>query len=141
MFWDRFRPFGDHFSAFPTESENRKFFEISTILTHFGPFLALLGPLLAPPKGLGSPKSEGGTGQNGPKVGPEAIKMCFGTALDHLEAILVHFQPNLKIEKISRFRPFWPIFVTGVRVAAGPRANSRGLETSCMQCNLRVAFF
>ena len=110
MFWDRFRPFEDHFSAFPDESENRKIFEISTILGHFGPFLAHFGPFLAhfgPPKGLGSPKSEGGTGRNGPKAGPEAIKMCFGTVLDHLKTILVHFQTNLKIENFSRFRPFW----------------------------------
>ena len=35
--------------------------------------------------------------------------MCFGTVLDHLETILVHFQPNLKIEIFSRFRPFWAI--------------------------------
>ena len=38
VFWDRFRPFGDHFSAFPAKSENRQFLEILTILGHFGPF-------------------------------------------------------------------------------------------------------
>ena len=70
-----------------------------------GPFGAHFGP----PNGLGSPKSEGGTGQNGPKGGQQAIKMCFGTVSDHLEAILVHFQPKLEIRKILRFCPFWAI--------------------------------
>ena len=46
---------------------------------------------------------QGGTGQNGPKGGQQAIKMCFETVLDHLDTILVHFQPKLKIEKNSRF--------------------------------------
>ena len=44
VFWDRFRPFGCHFSAFRTETENRFFFDFEAILGHFGPFLA---PFLA----------------------------------------------------------------------------------------------
>ena len=42
---------------------------------------------------------QGGTGQNGPKGGPHAITMCFGTVLDHLEAI----GPHLEAEKIYYF--------------------------------------
>ena len=80
---------------------------------HFGPFGAILSPFwpllgpfgvhFGPTKGLGSPKMQGGTGQNGPKGSQQAIKMCFETVLDHLDTILVHFQPKLKIGKISRF--------------------------------------
>ena len=77
---------------------------------HFGPFLGhfwpTFGPFWAhfgPPKGLGSPQMQGGTGQNGPKGGQQAIKMCFGTVCDHLDTILVHFQPKLKIDFFSRF--------------------------------------
>ena len=40
VFWDRFRPFGCHFSAFRTESKNRNFFDFLAIL---GPFWALFG--------------------------------------------------------------------------------------------------
>ena len=43
-------------------------------------------------------------------------KMCFWTVLDHLGAILVHFEQNLKIENFStfltilgNFGPFWGI--------------------------------
>ena len=53
---------------------------------------------------------QGGTG---PKGGQQAIKMCFGTVLDHLDTILVHFQPKLKIGKFrdfDHFGPFWPLF-------------------------------
>ena len=102
VFWDRFRPFGDHVSAFPAETETRKHFEILTILGNFGQFLALFvpllahfGPLLDPQMASGAPKLQGGTGQNGPKGGQQAIKMCFGTVLDHLEAI----GPHLKAKK------------------------------------------
>ena len=44
-----------------------------------------------------------GTGQNGPKGGQQAIKMCFGTVLDHWEAIGRH----LKAKKVN----FLNIFV------------------------------
>ena len=71
------------------------FFEISTILGHFWPFWAHFGP----PKRLGSPKSEGGIGQNGPKGGPQAIKMCFGTVLDHLETTGPHLEAKKKSKK------------------------------------------
>ena len=63
------------------------------------PFWAHYGP----PNGLGRPKMQGETGQTGPKGGQQAITMCFETVLDHLDTILVHFQPKLKIEKILRF--------------------------------------
>ena len=64
-----------------------------------GHFWAILGPFwhhFGPPNGLGSPKSEWGTGQNGPKAGQRAIKMCFETVLDHLEAISI---PSISISK------------------------------------------
>ena len=48
---------------------------------------------------------QGGTGQNGPKGGQQAIKMCFETVLHHLDAILVHLEPKLKIEIFSILRP------------------------------------
>ena len=38
---------------------------------------------------------QGGTGQNGPKGGQQAIKMCFATVLDHLEAIGPHLGGSL----------------------------------------------
>ena len=41
---------------------------------------------------------QGGTCENGPKGGQQAIQMCFETVLDHFDTILVHFQPKLKIE-------------------------------------------
>ena len=76
----------------------------------FGTVLDHFGSILDPPNGLGSPKSEVGTGQNGPKGRQQAHKMCFETVLDHLDTILVHFQPKLKIEKKNRdfdhFGPF-----------------------------------
>ena len=40
VFWDRFRPFGCHFSAFRAESKSRKFFNFLTIW----PFWARFGP-------------------------------------------------------------------------------------------------
>ena len=67
-------------------------------------FLTILGPLGAPfwafwgPKWLRGPKRQGGTDQNLAKGGQKAIQMCFGTVLDHLDAILVHFEQNLKID-------------------------------------------
>ena len=36
--------------------------------------------------------------------------MVFGTGLDHLDAILVHFEPKLKIVIFSILRPFWALF-------------------------------
>ena len=59
VFWDRFRPFGDHFSAFPVESENQFFFEISTIVGHLGPFFGPFWPFGDPfwvPKGPREPQ-------------------------------------------------------------------------------------
>ena len=41
VFWDRFRPFGCHFSAFRVESKNQFFFRL---FDHFGLFWAILGP-------------------------------------------------------------------------------------------------
>ena len=55
-----------------------------------------------------------GTGQNGPKGGQQAIYMCFETVLDHLDTILVHFQPKREIEKkfeiLTIWGHFWPPF-------------------------------
>ena len=67
------------------------------------PFWTLLGPR-EPQKGRG-----GGTGQERPKGGQKAIQMCFGTVLYHLDAILLHFEPKLKIDIFSILRPFWAI--------------------------------
>ena len=54
------------------------------------------------------------TAGNLPKLGRGGVKrpwkMCFGTFWDHLDAILVHFEQNLKIENFSTFWPFWAIF-------------------------------
>ena len=61
------------FSAFPAETENRKNFEILTILSHLWP---LFGPFWTP-KGLGSPQMQGGTGQNGAKMGSTGHKNVF----------------------------------------------------------------
>ena len=43
------------------------------------------------------------------KFGQKAIKMCIGAVLYHLDAILVHFEPKLKIIFFSILRPFWAI--------------------------------
>ena len=67
--------------------------------------IAPCGPFL----GLGSPPKAGGNGQEWPEVGQKAIKMCIGTVLYHLDAILVHFEPKLKINFFSILRPFWAI--------------------------------
>ena len=62
------------------------------------------------------PSKAGGTGQERPKGGQKAIEMCFGTVLDHLGAILLHFEPKLKIVFCFVFRfgghfgSFWAIF-------------------------------
>ena len=79
VFWDRLRPFGYRFSAFPAETGNRKIFVILTILGHFWPFFGPFWAHFGPSKGSGSPKMQGGGGRNGPKGGQQAIKMCFGT--------------------------------------------------------------
>ena len=79
------------------------FFDFEAILGHFGSFL---GPLGA----SGALKGRGGTGQERPKGGQKAIEMCFGTVLDHLDTILVHFEPKPKIEIFSILRPFWAFF-------------------------------
>ena len=107
VYWDRFIPFGCHFSAFRAETGNRFFFPI------LRPFWAILGPfwaLLGPFWGLGSPQRHGGTGQERPKGGQKAIEMCFGTVLDHLDAILVHFEPKLKIDFFFDFETIWALF-------------------------------
>ena len=109
MFWDPFRPFGGHFSAFPAETENRKNFKILTILGHFGPFLAHFEPILGPQMASGAPKCRGGTGQNGPTGVQQAIKMCFGTILDHLEP-LDPIEGEKKIEKKITFDIFLTFF-------------------------------
>ena len=49
---------------------------------------------------------QGGTGKNGPKGGQQAIKMCFGTVLDHLEATGHHLEAEKKIDF------FFDIFLT-----------------------------
>ena len=74
-------------------------------------FWAFFGPR-EPPKG--------GTGQEWPEGGQKAIKMCIGTVLYHLGAILVHFEPKLQIKKKIDFEailgpfgallgPFWAL--------------------------------
>ena len=107
-----FRPCGNHFSAFPAETENRKKFEILTILGHFGP---ILGPFWTP-KGPREAKNAGGTGQNGPKGGQQAIQMCFETVLDHLDTILSETENRFFFEILTILghfgpfvAPFWPI--------------------------------
>ena len=42
VFWDRFRSFKCHFSAFREESKNRKFFDFLTILGPFWPKVAVM---------------------------------------------------------------------------------------------------
>ena len=59
---------------------------------------------------------QGGTGQNGPKGGQQAIKMCFETVLDHLEAI----GPHLKAKKKSKKNIFFDIFLTFFDKWLGP---------------------
>ena len=93
-FWPFFRPFWAHFG--PPSGLGSPQMQWGTL---FGPFW-----------GLGSPQRQGGTGQERPKGGQKAIEMCFGTVLDHLDAILVHFEPKPKIEIFSILRPFWAFF-------------------------------
>ena len=69
----------------------------NTFIWPFDPLLAALGWF--PPAG---PK-------RAQKGGQKAIKMCFGTVLYHLDAILLHFEPKPKIEIFSILRPFWAI--------------------------------
>ena len=71
-----------------------KWVKISRNMVKIGPFWGL---------------RQGGTGQEWPKGGQRAIEMCFGNVLDHLDAILVHFEPKLKIEIFSILTPFWAI--------------------------------
>ena len=53
-------------------------------------------------------------------------KMCFWTVLDHLDAILVHFEQNLKIDFFSDFLtilgPFWPFL--DPKMASGAQKDS-----------------
>ena len=70
VFWDRFRPFGCHFSAFRAETENRKIVDFLTILGYFGPFLALFGPFLDPQMASGAQKDNG----EPTKIGQKGIK-------------------------------------------------------------------
>ena len=74
-------------------------------LGHFWPFL----PLFGPQSGLGSPQRQGGTKQESSLGGQKTMKMCFDSVLDHLNAILVHFEPKLKIDCFSKIWPFWAI--------------------------------
>ena len=51
VYWDRFIPFGCHFSAFRAETENQNFSILRpfwAILGPFGPFLGPFGALLRP---------------------------------------------------------------------------------------------
>ena len=93
-------PFSRHFSVLVGP-----FWPFWAILAPFGPFLALFGAQ----NGLGSPKMQGWTGQNGPKGGQQAIKTCFGTVLDHLEAIGPHLGAKKKSKK-KYFSTFFNIF-------------------------------
>ena len=72
--------------------------------------IALFGPFL----GLGSPQRQGGTGQERPKGGEKAIEMCFGTVLDHLDAIFSAFRAETENRKIFDFEailgPFLAFF-------------------------------
>ena len=108
----------DHLNAILVHFEqNLKigFFNFLTILGYLGPFwalLALFGPFLGPFWTSKWPQEHKKTGayQNWAKGGQKAIKMCFGTVLDHLDAILVHFEQNLKIEFfdfLTILGPFW----------------------------------
>ena len=67
VFWNRLRSFGYHFRSFPAESENRKNFEILTILGHCSPFWALFGRLLDPQIASGAPKCRGEPAKIGQK--------------------------------------------------------------------------
>ena len=56
-------------------------------------------------------------------------KMCFWTVLDHLDAILVLFEQNLKIKKFrlfDHFGPFWALFgpFLDPKMASGPQKDS-----------------
>ena len=75
-----------------------KFSRFLPFLAIFGPFWALFGPPLGP--------QIASTGQNEPKGGQQAIKMCFGTVLDHLEATGPHLEAKKKIEKKNFFNIF-----------------------------------
>ena len=66
---------------------------------------------------------QGGTGQNGPRGGQQAIKMCFGTILDHSEATGPHLEAKKKSKK-KIFGIFWTFFDMSeiCQVVAGPPA-------------------
>ena len=94
------------FQCISSRIQKSIFFDFLTILGYFGPFGALFGPFLGPFWTLKWPQEPQKTAGNLPELGKrgqKAIQMCFGTVLDHLDAILVHFEQNLKIEKISTF--------------------------------------
>ena len=70
VYWDRFIPFGCHFSAFRSETENQKNFDFEAILAILGPFGALLGPfwaLLGPLGASGALKGRGELAKSGQK--------------------------------------------------------------------------
>ena len=60
VFWDRFIPFGCHFTAFRAETENH-FFSI------LRPFWAILGPFLGPFGASGALKGRGEPAKSGQK--------------------------------------------------------------------------
>ena len=87
----------DHLEAtfypFGAILKNFKIFDFDVILGVFWPVLGSFWGHLGPRFNPKSPQSEGGTGQNGTKTGPERPKMGFGAILDHLEATFIHFGP------------------------------------------------
>ena len=119
VFWDRFIPFGCHFTAFRTETENQNFFDFEAILGHFGSFWALLGPfwaLFGPFWGLGSPQRQGGTGQERPK-GSKGHRNVFWDRFRpfgcHFSAFRAETENRFFFDFeaiLGHFGPFWAFF-------------------------------
>ena len=79
----------------------KKKIDFEAIWGHFGSFRGPFGPFLGPFWASGALKGRGELAKSGQKGGQKATEMCFGTVLDHLDAILVHFEPKLKIDFFS----------------------------------------
>ena len=98
----------DHWDAILVHFEqNLKIKNIST----FWPFWVLFGlfwTLFGPQNGLRSPKTQRETYQNWAKGVQKAIKMCFGTVLDHLANLELKKPKN--VQKHLFLDPFWPPF-------------------------------